>query len=65
MDSWANWLSLKYVPGIGDLLYRRLLDRFDTPSAVFKVARETPDQLHEVEGISGRLFTPSVVAHLK
>ena len=56
MDSWANWLSLKYVPGIGDLLYRRLLDRFDTPSAVFKVARETPDRLHEVEGISGRLI---------
>ncbi len=56
MDSWADWLSLKYVPGIGDLLYRRLLDRLDTPSAVFKAARETPDRLHEVEGISGRLI---------
>jgi len=56
MDTWTDWLSLKYVPGIGDLLYRRLVDRFDTPSAVFKAARETPIRLREVEGISGRLI---------
>ena len=56
MDTWTDWLSLKYVPGIGDLLYRRLVNRFDTPSAVFKAARETPARLHEVEGISDRLI---------
>ena len=56
MSTWADWLSLKYVPGIGDLLYRRLVDRFDTPSAVFKAARETPARLHGVDGISDRLI---------
>jgi len=55
MDTWADWLSLKYIPGIGDLLYRRLVDRFDTPSAVFKAAREAPVRLREVDGISDRL----------
>ena len=56
METWADWLSLKYVPGIGDLLYRRLVDRFNTPSAVFKAARETPVRLQEVDGISDRLI---------
>lgn len=54
METWADWLSLKNVPGIGDLLFKRLIDQFETPSAIFQAARETPDQLHGVEGLAPR-----------
>lgn len=46
------WLQLKSVSGIGNLIFRRLIDRFEDPSAVFAAA--TSDLL-AVEGVTRRL----------
>jgi len=46
------WLRLRSVPGIGNLIFRRLLDRFGAPMAVFEATR---DDLLTVEGITPRL----------
>jgi len=29
------WIGLKAVPGIGNITFRRLLERFETPESVF------------------------------
>jgi len=49
MEHLIPWFNLKCVPGIGNLLFKRLLDRFSTPRKVFAVSRE---DLLAVEGIS-------------
>ncbi len=46
------WFALKSVPGIGNLLFKRLLERFENPSNVFRAPAE---ELSRVEGISARL----------
>jgi len=46
------WLRLKSVSGVGNLIFRRLMDRFGDPAAVF--AAPTRDLL-AVEGITARL----------
>lgn len=46
------WLTLKSVPGIGNLLFRRLIDRFDDPETVFKASVA---DLEQVDGISARM----------
>lgn len=48
------WLTLKSVPGIGNLLFKRLLDRFGTPESVLKAPLP---ELESVEGISFKLAT--------
>ncbi len=48
------WLTLKSVPGIGNLLFRRLIDCFGTPERVFDASRH---RLEQVEGITPRLAT--------
>ncbi len=52
MENLIPWLNLKNVPGIGNLLFRRLLDRFASPRLVFEASRE---ELLSVEGITPRL----------
>jgi DNA processing protein len=52
MEHLIPWFNLKRVPGIGNLSYRRLLDRFTEPGQVFAAARE---ELLAVEGISPRI----------
>lgn len=52
MDNILPWFVLKSVPGIGDLLFKRLIDRFNSPELVFDATRE---DLMEVEGITPRL----------
>lgn len=52
MDKLIPWFNLKSVPGIGNLLFRRLLDRFSSPRLVFEASRE---ELLAVEGITPRL----------
>ncbi|HMK64621.1 MAG TPA: DNA-processing protein DprA [Thermodesulfobacteriota bacterium] len=42
------WLALNRIPGVGAVIYRRLLERFETPEKVF---RADPDSLSGVEGI--------------
>ena len=49
MDKLLSWLCLKNVPGIGNLLFKRLIDRFNLPENVFQAS---PQQLLEVEGIA-------------
>jgi DNA processing protein len=46
------WFQLKSVPGIGNLMFKRLLDRFGSPEAVFETGEE---QLLTVEGMTSRL----------
>jgi len=42
------WFALKSVPGVGNLLFKRLLDRFQTPAAAL---RASPRELLRVEGL--------------
>jgi DNA processing protein len=46
------WLRLRAVPGIGNLIFRRLVTRFGEPEAVFAASREA---LLTVEGLTPRL----------
>jgi DNA processing protein len=46
------WLSLKSVPGVGNLLFKRLVDRFGSPN---RVLNATPEELGDVEGVNKRL----------
>ena len=52
MDRLIPWFNLKRINGIGNLLFKRLLDRFSSPRLVFEASRE---ELLAVEGISPRL----------
>jgi len=52
MENLAPWFVLKSIPGIGNLIYKRLIDRFHSPRNVF----EAPyDELIEIDGLTGRL----------
>jgi DNA processing protein len=46
------WLGLSLVPGVGAVLYRRLLERFNHPIAVFQASTE---ELLSVEGMAPRV----------
>ncbi len=52
MQNLIPWFNLKNTPGIGNLLFKRLLDRFSSPRLVFEASR---DELMSVEGITPRL----------
>jgi DNA processing protein len=52
MHAKLQWLCLKHVPGIGCLLYNRLLERFGSPQKVLAAARH---DLIQVEGVGPRL----------
>jgi DNA processing protein len=51
MEKLLPWLSLRSVPGVGCLLYRRLIDRFQSPAAVFEAPLA---ELLQVAGINRR-----------
>jgi DNA processing protein len=51
MDKLLSWFCLKNVPGIGNHLFKRLIDRFHLPEGVFQASQQ---ELLEVEGISQR-----------
>jgi DNA processing protein len=46
------WFALKSIPGIGNLLFKRLIDRFGSPAHVFEAAYE---DLTAVNGLTMRL----------
>jgi len=52
MDDLLSWFRLKSVPGIGNHLIKRLIDRFDSPDAVFNASGKA---LLSVKGMSRRL----------
>lgn len=47
------WFTLKEVPGIGNVIYKRLLDKFQSPEHVFNASCEA---LAEVKGISSGII---------
>jgi len=57
MKTLFPWFALKGVSGIGNHLFKRLLDRFSSPSLVFEAPQE---DLLQVKGI-----TPRIVAAIK
>lgn len=52
MENILPWLMLKSVPGVGNVLIKRLIDHFQTPSRVFG---STVQELVRIDGISDRL----------
>ena len=51
MDSIQPWFYLKSVPGIGNLLCKRLIDRFKSPENIFQASDE---ELKQINGLTGR-----------
>jgi len=49
MEKFSPWITLQSVPGVGNLLFRRLIDRFGSPDTVL---HSEPEALCGVEGIS-------------
>ncbi len=52
MESLLSWFALKSVPGIGNHLFKRLVERFESPAAVFEAPVK---MLADVEGVSPRV----------
>jgi DNA processing protein len=44
----VDWLALHLVPGLGNMAFKKLLDRFGDPAEVFRAA---PEDLAQVEGL--------------
>lgn len=53
MDALRPWFALKGVPGVGNLLFRRLVDRFGSPEAVFTADDQA---LLAIQGVTARLI---------
>ena len=53
MGNYLPWLALKSVPGIGNLLFKRLVEHFETPESVFQAANS---DLRRVTGMTERLI---------
>jgi DNA processing protein len=49
MTNLLPWLSLKSVPGIGNHLFKRLIEHFKSPEMVLSAP---DDELHQVEGMT-------------
>ena len=54
MDNIRPWFLFKSVPGVGNLLGKRLIDLFKTPQNVFQASAE---ELLRVEGVTKRHVT--------
>lgn len=52
MEKLLPWFALKSVPGIGNHLYKRLIERFDAPQSVFDAPFEA---LARIDGMSAVL----------
>ena len=59
MEKLLAWFTLKSVPGIGDLLFKRLFDHFQSPESVLQAAYA---DLLEVNGMTSRL-AKAIVTH--
>ena len=51
-DDLFYWVALSFVPGAGSVYVKRLLDRFQTPEAVFQASMK---ELLEVEGLGAKV----------
>ena len=54
MENLFPWFRLKSTPGVGNLLYKRLIDVFHSPENAIHAPRK---DLLQVEGLSDRLIT--------
>ena len=54
MENLLPWFRLKSTPGVGNLLYKRLIDTFHSPENAIHAPRKI---LLQVEGLSDRLIT--------
>lgn len=52
MENILPWFALKAVPGIGNHLFKRLIDRFRSPDLIFEASQK---DILQVEGMSHRL----------
>jgi DNA processing protein len=52
MEHLLPWFVLKSIPGIGNLLYKRLIDRFHSPGNAIEASY---DELVKTDGVTGRL----------
>ncbi len=52
MDDRFHWLALNFIPGVGPVLIKALLDRFGNPKRIFRASRR---ELARVDGIGERL----------
>ncbi|MDP3285240.1 MAG: DNA-processing protein DprA [Desulfobacterales bacterium] len=59
MENILPWFALKSVPGVGNLLFKRMINRFKSPEAVFGASC---DELTQIEGVSDRLAT-AIIKH--
>ncbi|AQV03017.2 DNA-processing protein DprA [Desulfococcus multivorans] len=59
LNSLTAWFRLRSVPGVGNYLFKRLVDRFGSPDEVFQAAIEV---LQSVDGVSRRLAV-AIKAH--
>ena len=48
-EKWFPWFALKSIPGIGNILFKRLIDGFSSPEKVFAASIE---ELSQISGIS-------------
>jgi DNA processing protein len=46
------WLALSLTPGLGSILFKRLLDRFETPEAVYRAPMK---ELLKIEGLGEKV----------
>ncbi len=51
-EKWFPWFALKSIPGIGNILFKRLIDKFSSPQKVFVASIQ---QLVQISGISESL----------
>ncbi|MBM4305505.1 MAG: DNA-protecting protein DprA [Deltaproteobacteria bacterium] len=51
-DDLFYWVALSFVPGVGSVYIKRLLDRFQAPEAVFQASMK---DLLEVEGLGAKV----------
>jgi len=59
MENILPWFTLKSVPGVGNHLYKRIINRFKSPEAALSASR---DELSQIEGVSDRLAT-AIIKH--
>ncbi|MGQ9508364.1 MAG: DNA-processing protein DprA [Thermodesulfobacteriota bacterium] len=51
-DDLFYWMALNFVPGLGSVLIKRLLEQFKTPQAIFNAPIK---ELMEIEGLSEKI----------
>ncbi len=51
-DDIFYWLALNLIPGVGSIIFKRLLDRFNTPEAVFSAPIK---ELLKIEGLGEKI----------